>query len=563
MSSLLLMMHASHVLAAGLLLGLAVHGMKRTKHRPLRALTAFCFFSGWWALFSAVIFYVPDLETKILLNRVKLLAPTFIPLTILSLTFALTGRRPWHRWARILFCIVPAITSVLLVMPRLHEAFIGQYRILPFGNQELLAFSNGPWFKAHIFNAQLIVLLSISLLLLLRRDLNGPHRYRVWLVIIAIAAPFIADALAVHFVEELRFVQVVPTLLLVSACFMLYAVMRHHFINVVPFARGAILNSTDDLYLVFDTERHLVDFNAKAEEMLALTRADIGTSFSVLTSARQSMASLQDLEPHQTREWNLGDEIFEVGCRFLRDPIADHIGTVLAFKNVTVRRKNEIELEHLNQIKAKILAVIGHDFQGNLAASLVTAQTLVRRGDGMHPDEVKKAHENLQKMASDNVALIEDLLAWSKYRMDVPSAWESIQLDKLVARVIDFLSPQSQERGIKIEASSDGPITLKTDTTALTTIVRNLLSNALKFTPANGQVIVHTRSTEDAIELVVEDNGHGIEPKRQKTLFDISKSESGGIGLFICREFVTRLGGEIWLQSESGSGSRFYVRLPR
>lgn len=560
MPSWFILMPISHLLASAILFGLAFYGFTRTTVRPLRALSFFCLISGWWALFSAIIFFTPDFETKILLNRVKLLAPALLPMAIVSLAFSLMGRRPWQKWAWLTFCSIPILTVLQIASPW-HENFVGMYRIDTLGGYEFLAFSNGPWFKMHIIHAQLAVLLAIVSLLGFRHDLNSHHRYRVWLVVIAISSPFIADAVAVHMLEELRFVQLVPTLLLFSSGLILYAVMRNHLINVVPFARGVILNATEDLYLIFDAESRLVDFNTKAKEVLALNLVDIGSGWAKLVTQNQRLAEIADVRDQSSVEWHFESDIYEVSHGAISDPQGYQLGFMLGFKNVTARRKNELELERLNLVKARILAIIGHDFQGSLAASLVISQSLARSGDRMSSEEMRFAHENLLKIASENISLMEDLLAWSKTILH-SSEWKTVELGTLTTRVIDFLRPQAQMKGIRIDAQWNGNFSTKTDSSAFTTVVRNLIANAIKFSPSNARIAVHFSRSDDSIALTVEDHGPGIDLEKQANLFDAHKNGSGRMGLFLCREMMASLGGTISVESKLGQGSRFCITLP-
>lgn len=559
MSTGLLILHVSHWLAAFLLLGIAIYGLLFSRRSTVRALSCFCALTGLWALLSALIVATPDLADKIALNRIKLVAPALLPLSVLSVTMALHGKRPWHKYLWMACAIVPLITVLLLASPSHHELFVGGYSLMSLKGFDLLAFSNGPWFAAHNLNARLLVALSIVLLVAARRDLSPAHRYRVWLVILAILIPFVGDTLAVHAMEELRFVQITPTMLLVSAFVMIYSIMRHHFIDVVPFAREHILDSTGDMCLVFDADDVLVDFNARAKNDLHLSRKDIGKRLARLSASHPHLEVLSQV---QLREWSLRGETFEINRHVLLDPRSERLGSVLAFKNVTLRKQTELALENLNQIKTKLLAVIGHDFQGNQAASLVIAQSLARNIGTMRPEDVQEGLQNLQNIATESISLIEGLLDWSKYRLGAGLDRELVDLNNVATKVCDFLQPISSVRNITIETQSECLTPIRTDGASITTILRNLLSNAIRFSPVDGRILLRMRPSDADIEIMVEDHGPGIERSRWATLFDLKKDKSGGIGLFLCREFAESFGGRVWVESEVGRGSRFFVSLP-
>jgi signal transduction histidine kinase len=123
------------------------------------------------------------------------------------------------------------------------------------------------------------------------------------------------------------------------------------------------------------------------------------------------------------------------------------------------------------------------------------------------------------------------------------------------------MAVMAESKGIQVIVESDCEKPILSDGTVLTTIVRNLLSNALKFSPAGSQVRIRIQEGGEELHIMVMDEGPGIESERQARLFELHKDKKG-IGLFLCREFAERLGGRMGLESKVGSGSRFIISLP-
>ena len=124
--------------------------------------------------------------------------------------------------------------------------------------------------------------------------------------------------------------------------------------------------------------------------------------------------------------------------------------------------------------------------------------------------------------------------------------------------------PYARERGVMLTFGSNGAeFSMAVDVEKLDRILHNLLSNALRFTPAGGHVEVRTELRGDAVDFTVADDGCGIPPERQERIFELGETEGGyGYGLHIVREYAALLGGSAWVDSEPGKGSRFTVRLP-
>ena len=142
---------------------------------------------------------------------------------------------------------------------------------------------------------------------------------------------------------------------------------------------------------------------------------------------------------------------------------------------------------------------------------------------------------------------------------------------------IDLLKQPAQTKLIQIENKISSEINIEADQNMLATILRNLISNAIKFTPKEGKVvldakIVNGENQDKIIEVSVQDSGVGISPKIKSKLFSISegistkgteKEEGTGLGLILCKEFVEKHGGEIYVESDPGKGSTFIFTLPQ
>jgi signal transduction histidine kinase len=530
------------------------------KRPTVRALGLFCLLSGLWALLAALIYQVQDPATRVLLNRFKLLTAVALAPSILALAIGVQGPRRWHSYVWAVVLIIPVLSALVICSPY-HEFMIGSYGELLLADQQLLTFHNGPWFPFHIANAQLTVALAVGIMVLSGRDVSRTHRLRIGMMSLAIVLPFLGDALAVHIAPVLRYLQIVPTLLFGSAVILVFALLRGIVLDVVPFARGQILDSTGDLYFILDAEERLVDVNRAALGFFPYLKKGLGKPLHELVQLYPDLRALLSGPTGTLSESQIQGEFYEIQKKVLRDSFQQSAGTVFEYKNITQRKAYELQLESLNEIKTRLLAVIGHDFQGNLGTSLMLAQNLERRSSSITGDDLRTSARHLQQIAKENIQLIEGLLTWSKHRLSDSTHHEMIQPKDPVTRAVEFMAVMAESKGIQVIVESDCEKPILSDGTVLTTIVRNLLSNALKFSPAGSQVRIRIQEGGEELHIMVMDEGPGIESERQARLFELHKDKKG-IGLFLCREFAERLGGRMGLESKVGSGSRFIISLP-
>jgi signal transduction histidine kinase len=550
-------------LSAVLMLGLAFYSLKFRTQPPAGALLGFFILCGVWAFFAALIPHVDDLGSRILLNRMKLLSPTLLPFCILSIAHTLHGGSPWPKWVWAIFSVTPLVGLGLIVSP-LHEQFIGNYRLISYRGVDLLAFSNGPWFVIHNIQARIVTLVSVGLILTAKRNLNPYHRLKTWLINLAIFAPFLIDSIAVIYYENLRFLQLTPALLAASAFMMAYAIFRRNILDVIPFARSQILEHTPDLYFVFDFKRRLVDFNVPAQTVFGLPPGIMGSTWDHVFGREPGLLERMRSENPSELHWLKEGEFYEIIQRTLRDGLVGRTGFLVIFKNVSLQKKVELELKEINQMKTKLLAVMGHDLQGSLSGLALTTENLAGKIDSYHPEDLSALLEMMHFSARSCVGLIDQLLIWSKSELGVLQiAPEDFEIEALVKETLAFLQPAIVDKNIKVSMASTAKQSIASDFNLVQTVIRNLLANSIKFTPENGSIEIRIEDQKEALQISVLDSGHGMAPELEEKIFDLKKENHSGIGLYLCAEFIKRLGGRIWSESSQGRGGIFHFTIPK
>jgi PAS domain S-box-containing protein len=232
-----------------------------------------------------------------------------------------------------------------------------------------------------------------------------------------------------------------------------------------------------------------------------------------------------------------------------------------------IKLKNEL-LQTINSEKDKFFSIIAHDLRGPLSAFVDATQILTEEIQSMTLDEIRDITIHMKTSASNIYSLLENLLEWSRLRRDVMDfSPEKLNFKKKIGKCIDVLSESARKKQIEITVSIPDELEVFADNHMFDTIIRNLISNAIKFTNIGGKVSVSAKCNDDnSVEVKINDSGIGMTPELKNTLFHINKKTSRqgtegepstGLGLLLCKEFIEKHGGKIWVDSEVGKGSTF------
>ncbi len=232
------------------------------------------------------------------------------------------------------------------------------------------------------------------------------------------------------------------------------------------------------------------------------------------------------------------------------------------------------QVEQASQYKSDFLANMSHELRTPLNSSLILAKLLGENRTGnLTPQQVKYA-TTIESAGNDLLALINDVLDLSKIEaghMEIHS--ETVQVSRILNDLRGVFEPVAGQKGLtlKMEIAEDAPQSLDTDPQRLEQVLKNFLSNALKFTAQGSVTLRVRRAPGERIAFAVIDSGIGIAAEKQRIIFDPFFQADGttnrkyggtGLGLSISRNLVRLLGGEIQLESEPGHGSTFTLFLP-
>jgi two-component system, sensor histidine kinase and response regulator len=251
---------------------------------------------------------------------------------------------------------------------------------------------------------------------------------------------------------------------------------------------------------------------------------------------------------------------------------------LLSEKNLELERKNnqlkesEQQLKKLNATKARLFSIIAHDLRSSMNVILGFSEIIANKQNALSQSELNKYTLIINQTANKVYLMMENLLEWSRTQGETirfkPAVFD---LYSNAANVITLLEIKAYQKNVELKLLIPKPCLVNADITMVGSILRNLLDNALKFTPSGGQIELFAKKYNGMVEIWISDTGIGMEAEELQNLFqgeshsskDGTDHEKGsGLGLFICRDFVEMHGGHIWAEKRNGSGTIIKFRIP-
>lgn len=227
------------------------------------------------------------------------------------------------------------------------------------------------------------------------------------------------------------------------------------------------------------------------------------------------------------------------------------------------------QLEHINSEKNKLMSIIAHDLRAPLS-NIQNYLELVS-SYGLDKEEREIVEGDLLTVTQNTLNMLSKLLIWSKSQMDgVVVKLSDVNLLETLKNTLEMERILALKKNITLTYYIDPVIKVVADSDMLQLVIRNLVSNAIKFTAVGGTVDISTEIIMNECKVKIKDNGKGISYEQQPDIFSLkakstfgTKNEKGvGLGLLLCKEFTEQQGGRIGFESVPGAGSTFYIYMP-
>ncbi|MCW7466860.1 ATP-binding protein [Leptospira levettii] len=428
---------------------------------------------------------------------------------------------------------------------------------------------------------------SVFVALLLIRGIfisKSTERNRYLLILVSFLFIWIAAALHKMGIRPLPGMNITAVMCTMQAIMIFFAIGYYRMFDLVPLVRSEIVDELDEAVVILDFNHRVVDWNSSAENLFCVKDKNVALlpHQAFFQHTPELITKLDNLSIKKTITkwiWEKDSKYWEVTAKQIRDSNRKKIGMVLVFRDNTEQRNLEKQMANVNRellvangTKDRFLSIISHDLRGPLAGIKMLLKVL--------NEDMKKKEDALAGMtqslldATESVfSLLENLLEWSKLQRGQEEFRPNFyRLDSIVLECLDLFALSAKNKDIHFETKIPNHAMVYCDDRMIITVIRNLISNALKFSHQNGKIEISAIDTGYHWMVSVKDFGVGMSKTTIDKLFkpgEVIKSvgtqgETGnGIGLLLCSEFVTVNGGTLTADSDGMSGSIFQFSLPK
>lgn len=550
-------------------------------------------------LFSAAVyslFYALEISSGELIRveifyKLQYIGIPFIPAFFLLFASGYTRNNDVRNpLVLILIFAIPVLTALFAFTSNLHDFFIREARLDNTGPFQGYIFSAGPWYMVNQVYAMGTVLLSIILLFRMYITAAPAIRNQAGVVLAGSIVPFLIYLLYIAGIFP-GGLDANPFSYTISGVIIFIGIYRYKLFSISPLARNILFDNIPDAVAVLDHEMRLVDMNKPAACLFALENSAIGRfSTEVFKKWPDILQNMRGDAKTKYFEFSLNnaDDIRYLKCTIIRlqDNHNTERGKMLVAKDVTVERKAEsekyenekkikkafVELERINNEKDRFFSILSHDLRSPFTAFLGYTDFLEESLDTEPVESVRSIVKSMKDSANSLYGLLENLLQWSSMQQGlVYFNPEELFLSDKILKCIEPLLVSANKKMIDVNYDIPSGIKIVVDPKMFETIIRNLFTNAVKFTPKLGSIEIFSSETlHGHVDICFSDSGIGMDKEMVSKLFklDVKISRAGtdgelstGLGLILVREFVKMNGGSMWVESEVNRGSHIYIRL--
>ena len=349
-----------------------------------------------------------------------------------------------------------------------------------------------------------------------------------------------------------------------------------------------LLQTASDGIHILDTQGNILEANDAFCNMLGYTREELlklnVADWDMQWSHEKLLEDMNEFIYHptifETKHRRKDGTIIDVEINNVSVTLEGQNYLYAASRNITERKRTEEEIKlkneqliKLNSEKDKFFSIIAHDLRSPFQGFIALTELLTEDVTGFTESERTILLKKMHGSAVNLYKLLMNLLDWANVQKGtINFSPGEIMLFEYVNQTIDLLTNISDQKAINVCVDVSKELKVFADDAMFNSILRNILSNALKFTPKGGNVTLTAKSIVGGmVEVSIADSGIGMTEILLKKLFKIGEKvgrkgtedeESTGLGLLLCKEFVEKHGGKIWVESEEGKGSTFYFTLP-
>ena len=569
-----LMMHVSALLGVGMF----IFVWRQSRHSSVRS--AFLILLGVVLLWNFGTLLELDFrlltgETYMLFVNICYIGICLSPIAILYLGRVILEPE-WHiRRVHYLFLVIPFVSIIMVLTDPLHHQFFVNFSL---HSSEAVY---GAYYYFHSFYSYGCICAGIVLMYIASGISSGFFSKQSWLVILGVVSTLVPNLLYSSGIVSLPFGISAAAFTISILCFSV-AFLKYRFIDALPISLKQVVELISDGYLVVDKQMHVLSYNRIAAKMLPNSSITAGEDLRAVIGRyavddddcdRIMERFVQAIDGQETVSF---EERFADG-RYVNvevTPVKNrhiYLGSIILLEDITESKLLIDATLAASQAKGDFLSQMSHEIRTPLNAIIGMINI------GMHSDDIDRMRlcfERADNASKHLLSIINDILDMSKIEADkFELSYGEFEFKTMLTNTVSLATVLAEEKKQKVtvEISEDVPALIGGDELRLSQVITNLLTNAVKFTPEEGSIIVRAAKEDEqdgvvTLRIEVEDTGIGISEEQQVRLFtrynqadaNTTKNFGGtGLGLAISKRIVELMSGTIWLSSEVEVGSKF------
>lgn len=558
------------ILSGLVTVGLSIALFRRTGH-TVRWFGCMMLSIGFWAITYGCELSSDTLSQLLFWINLEYLGIAFAPSLWIIFVINFTGREQWLTpRIRFLLFIEPAVTLLMVWTNNRHHLHYVTVGIDKSGPFPLLAFKAGIWYRVH--TAYFYTMLGWGMYMIVDRFRKADEfiKKQNRMILFGAFIPWMVNLAYLLDFRPFGHLDLTPFAFIASSLFISIGLLGFKLFDIVPIARGKIVDALREGILVLDVQNRVIDINPEMRKILPDVDDVIGKTTAQLFPDFAELNNTVSDQENSLIEINFDDgRIFSVTLTSLFERQTIYSGKIMLFRDVTERKQNEEKLHELNKLKDRLFSIISHDLRTPLLSLM---DILNMANDGMVSDEeFRSCLPALTKNIGYTSSLVDNLLQWSMSQLE-GTVVNAVHFDigDNVAYLVNGFHQLADDKDVRIKSNIQKPAMVYADRDMIQAVLRNLISNAIKFCSAGDKITIEADIKVNAATIQITDTGVGISSENVGKLFGNNNfstrgttNEHGtGLGLLLCKDFIEKNGGNIWVVSTPGQGSSFYFTLP-
>ena len=537
---------------------------------------------GIWSLSYGFELSSTTLEQMLFWINIEYLGIALMPAFWFLFILKFTGRDKWLNTRNFIWIISIPLTTLLMVWTNnFHHLHYKSVSIDNSGSFPLLSIETGPWYLIHTLYFYILLAWGVVMLINKFRKSDPVFKRQNLIILLAAFIPWLANIAYLFGFRPMGHIDSTPFAFVLTVFMLSIGLLRFRLLDIIPTAREKILEAMKEGLIVTDNLDRIIDLNLEMKKILSISGENlIGKNIDCVFPNQPELFEYiigrKDGRIKIELQQNGYPIFMEVSITALFEDKNTYNGLIILTRDITsqVGIENQVRIQSdqliaMNKLKDRLFSIIAHDLRGPL---INLNEVIKMLNSGIITDaEFKLFIPKLSNNIGYTTGLLENLLFWSRSQLQgeiIKPVYFNIK--GITDNIIALFESAIKDKDIITENNLDPFSLVYADIDMIQLIVRNLISNAVKFSKHGGSIKITSKIKEKFFVICISDSGVGISEENQRKLFEqetfttrgTDNEEGTGLGLLLCKDFIEKNGGKIWVESEIGVGTKFFVQIP-